>query len=90
MSEETVVEQAEAAKPSVKITVRPNGPFRVEGLIELVDREQETFGTSQVSQRSRCAAAGSPQKRPFCDGTHGREGWKCDASPVPVEPVSLG
>ena len=36
MSEEIL--QGEAAEPSVKITVRPNGPFRVEGAIfKLVD-----------------------------------------------------
>ena len=33
---------------------------------------------------------GMSSKRPFCDGTHGREGWKCEASPIPTEPVALG
>lgn len=78
-----------AAMPSVKITVRPNGPFRVEGAISLVDvngKEWDLTGKPAISL-CRC---GLSSKRPFCDGTHGREGWKCDASPIPVEPVALG
>ena len=39
MSEEVlnVVPVEQPATPTVKITVRPNGPFRVEGPIALVD-----------------------------------------------------
>ena len=39
MSDEVlkVVPTESAAAPAVKITVRPNGPFRVEGPISLVD-----------------------------------------------------
>ena len=89
MSEDVVVEQAEAAVPSVKITVRPNGPFRVEGLIELVDVNGNKWDLTGKPAISLCRC-GLSLKRPFCDGTHGREGWKCEASPIPVEPVALG
>ncbi len=78
-----------AAAPAVKITVRPNGPFRVEGPISLVDvngKEWDLTGKPAISL-CRC---GLSSKRPFCDGTHGREGWKCDASPLPAEPVAQG
>ena len=78
-----------AAAPAVKITVRPNGPFRVEGPFSLVDvngKEWDIAGRAIVSL-CRC---GLSSKRPFCDGTHGKEGWKCEASPVPLEPVALG
>ena len=78
-----------ASVPAVKITVRPNGPFRVEGPISLVDvngKEWDLTGKPAVSL-CRC---GLSSKRPFCDGTHGREGWKCDASPIPALPVSQG
>ena len=89
MSEDVVVEQAETAVPSVKITVRPNGPFRVEGLIELVDVNGNKWDLTGKPAISLCRC-GLSLKRPFCDGTHGREGWKCEASPIPVEPVALG
>ncbi len=73
----------------VKITVRPNGPFRVEGAISLVDVNGVEWDLAGKPAVSLCRC-GLSSKRPFCDGTHGREGWKCDASPVPVEPVAQG
>jgi CDGSH-type Zn-finger protein len=61
----------------VKITVRPNGPLKVEGPISLVDangREWDLGGKETISL-CRC---GLSLKKPFCDGSHGKEGWKCD------------
>src|SRR5271155_2392911 len=81
------VEPAPAA--AVKITVRPNGPFRVEGPISLVDVNGNEWDLTGKPAISLCRC-GMSSKRPFCDGTHGREGWKCDASPIPTEPIALG
>ncbi len=78
-----------AAAPAVKITVRANGPFRVEGPIELIDVEGNKWDLTDKPAISLCRC-GLSSKRPFCDGTHGREGWKCDASPIPKEPVAQG
>jgi CDGSH-type Zn-finger protein len=85
MADEVVV----ASVPTVKITVRPNGPFRVEGAIELVDVDGNAWDLTGKPAISLCRC-GLSSKRPFCDGTHGREGWKCDASAIPPEPVALG
>jgi CDGSH-type Zn-finger protein len=89
MSEEAAVAATETPAPTVKITVRPNGPFRVEGPISLVDVNGQAWDLTGKPAISLCRC-GLSLKRPFCDGTHGREGWKCDASPVPVETVALG
>ena len=57
----------------VKITVRPNGPFRVEdpeGLVELVDAEGNAYdltGKQPVMALCRCGASAI---KPFCDGSH--------------------
>ena len=75
--------------PSVKITVRPNGPFRVEGAISLVDVNGQEWDLTGKPAISLCRC-GLSSKRPFCDGEHGRQGWKCDASPIPALPVALG
>jgi CDGSH-type Zn-finger protein len=75
--------------PQVKITVRPNGPFRVEGPISLVDVNGQEWDLTGKPAISLCRC-GLSSKRPFCDGTHGREGWKCDASPIPALPVAQG
>ncbi len=79
----------EASAPAVKITVRPNGPFRVEGPISLVDVNGQEWDLTGKPAVSLCRC-GLSSKRPFCDGTHGREGWKCDASPLPSAPVAQG
>ena len=78
MADEVV---AESIVPAVKITVRPNGPFRVEGPISLVDANGVAWDLTGKPAVSLCRC-GLSSNRPFCDGTHGREGWKCDASPA--------
>ena len=62
----------------VKITVRPNGPYRVEateGTIELVDINGNKFDLTGKSAFSLCRCGGSVNK-PFCDGTHSRIGFQ--------------
>jgi CDGSH-type Zn-finger protein len=74
--------------PSVKITVRPNGPFRVEGPIELVDVNGNAWDLTGKPAISLCRC-GLSAKRPFCDGSH-KNGWQCEATPIPVEPIAQG
>jgi CDGSH-type Zn-finger protein len=56
----------------VKITVRPNGPLRVEdpnGLVELVDADGNKYDLTGKPAYSLCRCGGSAN-RPFCDGAH--------------------
>jgi CDGSH-type Zn-finger protein len=62
----------------VKITVRKNGPFRVEapeGSIEIVDAEGNKFDLGGKTVFSLCRCGGSVNK-PFCDGTHSKIGFQ--------------
>lgn len=62
----------------VKITVRPNGPYRVEapeGSVELVDVNGTQFDLTGKAAFSLCRCGGSANK-PFCDGTHSRIGFQ--------------
>jgi CDGSH-type Zn-finger protein len=62
----------------VKITVRPNGPFRVEapeGSVELVDVNGTPYDLTGKTAFSLCRCGGSINK-PFCDGTHSRIGFQ--------------
>ena len=62
----------------VKITVRPNGPYRVEapeGSVELVDIQGNRFDLTGKPAFSLCRCGGSVNK-PFCDGTHSRIGFQ--------------
>lgn len=74
------VSKAETAEP-VRITVRPNGPLRVEGHIILQDADGKTWDLTGKPAVSLCRC-GLSEKRPFCDGSHNRQGWQCNASPA--------
>jgi CDGSH-type Zn-finger protein len=57
---------------SVKITIRNNGPYVVEGDFTLVDAEGNEV---PVAKRALCRCGGSTMK-PFCDGTHSKIGFQ--------------
>lgn len=64
--------------PAVKITVRKNGPYRVEaaeGSIELVDADGNKYDLTGKPAFSLCRCGGSVNK-PFCDGTHSKVGFQ--------------
>jgi CDGSH-type Zn-finger protein len=63
---------------TVKITVRKNGPYRIEapeGTIELVDAEGNQYDLSGKTAFSLCRCGGSVNK-PFCDGSHSKIGFQ--------------
>ena len=74
--------------PKVKITVRSNGPFRVEdpeGLIELVDATGTPYDlTGKLPVFALCRCGGSVNK-PFCDGTHSKIGFQAAEAAVRAE-----
>ena len=68
----------------VKITVRKNGPYRVEapeGSIELVDADGNRYDLSGKPAFSLCRCGGSVNK-PFCDGTHTSIGFQAAEAAV--------
>ena len=65
-------------KPTV--TVRPNGPYLVKGAVKLVDPEGKEFHLAgDTVALCRC---GQSAGKPYCDGSHGRTGFKA-ADPAP-------
>lgn len=54
----------------VKIRMRPNGPFVVEGAFELADSEGVTFPLSSDKPAIALCRCGGSKNRPFCDGSH--------------------
>jgi CDGSH-type Zn-finger protein len=68
----------------VKITVRKNGPFRVEapeGSVELVDADGNPYDLTGKPAFSLCRCGGSVNK-PFCDGTHSKIGFQAAEAAV--------
>ena len=62
----------------VKITVRKNGPYRVEapeGSIDVVVADGNPYDLTGKTAFSLCRCGGSVNK-PFCDGTHSKIGFQ--------------
>lgn len=68
----------------VKITVRPNGPYRVEGPVKLVDAEGREWDLTGKPAFSLCRCGASINK-PFCDGTHSKIGFQAAEAAVRAE-----
>ena len=64
-----------ADETQVTITVRNNGPYRVEGPIRLVDADGNEYPLTPGKPISLCRCGASTTK-PFCDGTHSRLGFQ--------------
>jgi len=75
----------------VKITVRPNGPFRVEGLehVKLVDVDGNEWDLSGKPAVSLCRCGASTNK-PFCDGQHSKMGFQAAEAAVRREQEPAG
>jgi CDGSH-type Zn-finger protein len=68
----------------VKITVRKDGPFKVEapeGSVELVDADGNKYNLTGKTIFSLCRCGGSVNK-PFCDGAHSKVGFQGAESAV--------
>jgi CDGSH-type Zn-finger protein len=62
----------------VTITVRTNGPLRVDdpsGLVEVVDVDGNKYDLTGKPAFSLCRC-GASANRPFCDGAHGKIGFQ--------------
>jgi CDGSH-type Zn-finger protein len=68
----------------VKITVKPNGPYRVEGVVKLVDANGKEWDLSNKPAFSLCRCGASVNK-PFCDGTHSKLGFQAAEAAVAKE-----
>lgn len=59
----------------VKITVRENGSYLVEGPVRLLDADGNEYDISAKKRVSLCRCGASTNK-PFCDGTHSKMGFE--------------
>ena len=63
---------------AIKITIRDNGPYVIDGEFQLVDAQGNEI---PAVKRSLCRCGGSTTK-PFCDGTHSKIGFQGAISAV--------
>lgn len=73
----------------VKITIKPNGPYRVEGLenVTLVDANGNAYDLSGKAGISLCRCGASVNK-PFCDGMHSKIGFQAAEAAAKKEDTS--
>jgi CDGSH-type Zn-finger protein len=62
----------------VKIRMRPNGPFLVEGPISLTDSDGNEFTIDAGKPAIALCRCGASANRPFCDGAHKSCGFDSD------------
>ena len=69
----------------MNITVRKNGPLRIEGAdLAVLDEGGNSFGLAGRTVISLCRC-GHSENKPFCDGSHNRVGFQseCPARELP-------
>ena len=81
----------------IKITVRKNGPYRVEapaGSLDLVDADGNAYDLSAKTKDGNLAFSlcrcGASVSKPFCDGTHSKIGFQAAEAAVRAESGSTG
>jgi CDGSH-type Zn-finger protein len=60
---------------NVDIVVSPNGPYRISGNFVIKDGQGNEFNLSGRTAISLCRCGHSGNK-PFCDGSHARNGFQ--------------
>ena len=60
---------------TTKVTALNNGPLRLEGDFSICDGEGQPYGLAGRTVISLCRC-GHSQNKPFCDGSHARQGFQ--------------
>lgn len=64
----------------VTIDIIKNGPFIVNGAVELKDSDGNAYPAKERMALCRCGASTT---KPFCDGTHSKVGFQAAERAVP-------
>ncbi len=68
-----------SAPPSkLRIRCRADGPYVIEGPVEVVDAEGRPFALPTNKAKLALCRCGESGSKPFCDGTHKTIGWTGD------------
>jgi CDGSH-type Zn-finger protein len=62
---------------SLEITALADGPYRIEGSVTLLDRDERPI--SDAGSPVYLCRCGRSANKPFCDGSHARTDWTDDA-----------
>ncbi|MER7011897.1 CDGSH iron-sulfur domain-containing protein [Saccharopolyspora sp. NPDC000359] len=76
--------ESNPADPPVVVKVVDNGPYQVKGPVRIVDHENNAYELGPGRTRLLCRC-GLSAKKPFCDGSHAREGFAAADRATPAE-----
>ncbi len=71
---------------TTKVTVKNDGSLFVEGDFEVVDQTGKAFGLGGRAGVSLCRC-GHSEKKPFCDGSHRRQGFQSSVEAHDLPPA---
>ena len=60
-----------------KVTIAQHGPIRIEGEFTITDQNGAAFGLGVRTVIGLCRC-GHSENKPFCDGSHRRQGFQSD------------
>ncbi len=76
LGETQVKEKDKPAQDSaLHITLRPNGPILVQGLVHIQGKDGQTIVSQTRTALCRCGAS---ENKPFCDGSHNKIGFQAE------------
>ena len=67
------------------IKVLKNGPYRVEGKVQMVDPQGNVMAYDK--EKFSLCRCGHSSNKPFCDGTHNKIGFQHEEAWVPKPPA---
>ncbi|GAB4360640.1 MAG: hypothetical protein OHK0021_04700 [Bryobacter sp.] len=70
---------------ATKVTIFNNGPIRIEGEFTIHDATGAAYDLAGRTAIGLCRC-GLSTKKPFCDGTHGREGFSSECLAYALDP----
>jgi len=71
-----------------KVKILNNGPIRIEGDFVIEDSEGNSYGLAGRSAISLCRC-GLAENKPFCDGSHGRNGFSSECKAWELAPPKV-
>ena len=63
----------------VKIEIRENGPIRVTGPIDIVDKDGNAYSIPEGPAVAMCRC-GQSSNKPFCDASHRDAGFQAESA----------
>ena len=66
---------------TTQATILKNGPLKIEGGINLIGSDGKALPAASGPTVFLCRC-GQSQNKPFCDGTHGKQGFQSEVKAV--------